>query len=806
MELYRVFTNRKLITLFCVVLLLNLLLSYALENQNWRNDGGSSLYQVKEVAAKIDLTDQSDHSVSETCVTLQNILLLSSYETMRTEDEDAAVVEQEIQALRESDPDIARWYDSHSDVLDLDAVRTRLYIYSQELEKRTYLNGYSAYLQDTIDKAESSAGISVFKNGFSQSAFEMLKSDYAHLNSADLRQTNTIAYEKSVSNTITSILLVVFVCACCIILFYNKELNVDLVIRSCKNGRVQLYLNRFFSVCLLLVFTIILLYVENFLLYGWFYGYDIDWNASVQSASYFESYLYVLTFWQYLLVFIATNTAVFLVVFLAVYFIMNFSGEIGTTFLLITIVTGGEYLLYISIPVYSPFSLFRGANIFSFINNDVWVQYGNYNLFSNAVRVTDLLYWSLAVVLIILFTSNMFFTAKVHTIRTKSKVQLLIAHFTKKLGYVAAFLQEKCFSCGYETYKLFVSQKFAIVLLVAVILFSGTYSFGGVELSPIDAYLKQFYTQYGGELTERAREEVATLRATDDVSNQKIEQAKIDFQNGTLSASDYLDVVNRSFLNSTQTQAVRQLEEQITYIDSQQALGRDAYLMNTVAYDNLIGREAANSASTHIVLFLFVLLFLAYGLFSADKNKKLVCLLHSTPNGRNMLLRNKVLLVSELTFILYMAWTVFDLIYIGYYFGYDYPNAPVQSLEVFANFPFNISLTVFIILYFIFRFILLLAVMYLLVCLNAAFENRLSLLVGFALFLSPSLLGFLNLDLISNFSISNLLNFAVAYSANPNYPYIFPFLCVGVFLVAVFALVWLFRINKKRRKKYVAAN
>ncbi len=800
MEAYRILSNKKILLTVLIFFIVNLILSFGVENQKTTNESGSNLFVIRNLLQQENTEQMNDEEIAQKYNSLQNIIILYEYYKESADaqaDEEVFISEQEI-SIRESDPETAAWFDENKDSLDVGEIRAYYYIYADELEKRDYLNSYSDYLSETIEESENAAQISIFNNSFSQKSFELLSQTFTALGKLKLQNTKTAAFEKTVTNNATNVLLVLLVLLLCVILFYNKDKNVSLMIRSCKNGRMKLFFSRLFASSFLILLSVIGLFAENFILYGFFYGYDIDLSLCVQCSELFKSFYYGISLREFSAIFIAVKFLTLLVIFLIIYLLLYVLSDLNTLVLSLTLFAGAEYLLYQYIAVYSDFSVLHTANVISFLNDEKWITYGVFNLFSTPVKIFDGMIVLLLIFLAALIITNALVAKKIYTIRTKNRLQLKINRSAQKIESIFSDIKDKLIADKGEAYKLLVSQKFFFVLVAAVLVFLNTYSFGTVEKLPLEAYLDNFYAQYSGELNETTYqkiEELSSMVAENELNTEMAEEA---YMNGEISFEEYSAQINKYSSNDTVMNALQVIESQIEYIEAQESVGKTVYLIDETGYDNLFGADTSQDSTVQIITFLLILLFLTYGLISKDKNKEILCLLRSTVNGRTQLLKTKLKMGFMITTIAYLAWVGIELIYFTTYFNMDNLSAPVQSLQIFAEFPLNINILTFTILFYLSKYIVFISVFYIFTAVNIFLENKISIIINFALVISPCLLGFLGLDVLSDFSITGILDFTPRYVSDSSYLNIYCLLLLMLLFTSLLLNIFMLKSSDKK--------
>ncbi len=798
MEFYRVFTNKKVMVSLVVILCMNVLLSFLLENQYLKDDAGVSAYQFMGSAKDYGYSEYTDEKLMREEENIECIFALENYAQQRAEEYDTdflEIIDAEVSDLHRNYPKAAFWYDENIGTLDTQVLKLHRYFITEEIENREYKEEYYNRLDEMLQTANDSAGVSIFNNKFSLESLKIQAEEYSALKNVNIGNTDTKVFEKSVSNEITNLLAIGFVFIFCLLLFYNKDKNVNVVISSCKNGRLTLFINRIAASALLILGAVVLLFLSNVLLYGTIYGFDIDFGATVQSSPLFSEYTHGVTEGKYILIFFADRLLVLLLLFLFIYMLMILTNDMGSLLLVTALGAGGEYLLYRGIAVYSKFSILRIANVFSFFSVENRQNLEIINLFGRAVRLEDALYAALAVFIVAVILVNIILVKRLKTIHTQTKAQLFLGRLLKGGADGLAVVKSKFFARPGEGYKAFISQKYIVVLLILVVLFTGSYTFGSVERDPVEAYLATFYSDYGGELTKETYAEVEKLRAEIEGNAKKAAEAEERFNRGEADVYEYYELSAKYAADPVKSHALAVLDSQIEYIENEKAVGHDAHLLSSLGYDVLFDEE---NDAVHITEFLFGILLMAYALYGADKNKDLKLLLRSTVGGRNILFRRKFETGFGTLTAMYVAWVAFDVLYINHYFGLYYITAPVQSLESYAAFPFTLNILSFLIIYFILRYVFLMAVYCLMLFINKNLDNRPALIINFMVFIAPGLLASLGLEVLNRISVTNILAFTVNFEKNINTLKIFPAI-VGIAVLAAIVVTAL-SFERKDRK------
>ena len=787
MEIYRIINNKKVLFTIIILFIANLIISFGIENQNVKSESGSDIFVIKNLLLDSNMNNMSKEDISSRCDSLKNIILLNEYynESKDLQSAEETFITTEEIEIRESDPKTAEWYDENKDNIDIENIRSAYYVYSNELKKRSYIDSYPDYLNDTIEKSRNSTQISIFDNSFSKKSSDVLVKNYEKLKELKLNNTNTTAFEKSVTNSVTNIITVIFVLILCIMLFYNKDKNIDISIRTCKNGRIKLFFSRITVSSFLILLFIAILYTGNFIMYGFFYGYNIDVGSCVQCSQIFKSFFLTVSFAKYLIIFLFVKFLTAFLIFLLIYLMIYVLSDLNVFFFISALFTGIEYLLYKYVAVYSNLSILHIANVISFLSNEKWTEYGIFNFFSYPARCFDGMGILLILGILLLITINAFISQKAYTIHTKSNIQLKISNSVKRIKNIFSSISDKIMSNHGESYKLFVSQKFILVLFVATLVFFNTYSFGIVEKQPVEAYLDSFYAQYSGELDNDTYKTIKKIQNSVEKNETILDSIESKYEQGQISFEEFSTQRNKYNTNDAIKKALSVIQNKVDYIFSLESQGITAFLIDETGYNNLFGVDSFQSNSVHIITFLLILLFLTYGLMAKDKDKNIACLLKSTVNGRKHLMKTKLNMGLIFSTAIYVFWIIVELLYAKIYFNIGNLSAPIQSIEAFSDYPIKTNILMFTIFFYASRYVILMSVFYMFMAVNTFCKNKISMIINLIFFVLPCTLEFLDFDIINRFSVVGILNFTHNYLSIQNYLTVYCLLLILLLIVCL---------------------
>ncbi len=752
-EIARIFRNKILISILLVFIALQLMITASIETNNLKylyNSDGPDEYS--EIYSEY-LQDDGDKK-GELYEGLENV------EDVIGDPEDILGMD----FVRELYPDAVKYYEENRDNIDFEKIRAFSSINRDRKSKLDYLSQYHDYIEDIISQAEDKSGFSVFQNSsFSTRNIKKTADDYGKTQNFVLTETNTAAFDNAIANEFSGYFSLIICLIFSVFAFKSRNTETELCIRSCKNGRISLLFKRIRAMALFTALTVILVNISNYLYYGYIYGYDLDWSANVRSSALFANFLYNINFAQAAVVILIFKfEALFLIsliTYLIFYSVKNFGmASIATAAFLIV-----ENLLYNLVPIYSPLSFFKVANLFYFLEPTAALKYSNISIFGFPFRA-EMVFTVSAFIFIILFSMLNALAVKLsYPIKSKSKLEYRLNSFTVKAENLLNRLKSKIFSKHIETYKFLFSQKMIVVFIIFAIILANGYSFGEYGRSAVNGYLNTFYNDYGGKLNDKALKSIEKTESMLSAAQEERDSYYNDYLQEKISEDEYYLKISYLPEYNTEEKAIGILRSQIDYINEELSNGFEAYLIPQDDYNTLCGVESLDYENSFSLYLIIIALLFTYGITASDKNKNILTILHSCKYGRKRLFYKKASLLAASTVLVYAFCVVFRLLYYRNYIHLKYLSAPLQSLETFAQFPIKISILNYYIIINLVRLVMLLAVEFVMLYICVRLSAQTALITNTCIFAVPSVFMIMGADFAADYSVIKYLNFLNGY-------------------------------------------
>ena len=270
---------------------------------------------------------------------------------------------------------------------------------------------------------------------------------------------------------------------------------------------------------------------------------------------------------------------------------------------------------------------------------------------------------------------------------------------------------------GFECYKALAFQR-AMVLLILTALVASNLSY----ITPVRAqsqaesvawsYFKELEGPIGESLTARIRE----IQAEIDTAVTEYEAAEESYRNGEMDYAQY-DVYQMQYETAqTRQEALDIVTERVAELEAlQSSTGQNLWLLNEAPYESLWGKDNRSNRMLALFASLLMLALMSGGMAAFEKKSRMCAVIRSTPRGRGKLWKRKVGVAGFLTVIVWGIHVTFEMkAFWGRYaadileleegtglaagirlLAQNYAQtglaAPIQSPEIFANFPLAVS-------------------------------------------------------------------------------------------------------------------
>ncbi|MCM1525004.1 MAG: hypothetical protein NC120_11155 [Ruminococcus sp.] len=557
----------------------------------------------------------------------------------------------------------------------------------EELE--SYIASYPDFIKYTYEQSRLQLILGE-KDGFTEASIIKTAEDYGRLENITLTLSDNRGINLLSDHFLSDIFLGAVVFIAVFSLSDVRRKGLLPVVRSTFRGRTPLFLKGVLTVFAAAIGGAVLIYGGNFLVIILRYGVP-DMQMQIQSVPEFKLCPFDIKSGEYLLLMYLIKTFGIASAG-AAFYALSYAGT-GLTYAASSVFAAFE-LAASRIPAVSEYNFFGIFNIFSLIRSkELFSRYCNINILGRPVTAVRVSLFFGGVLLVLSLAAGIFFNEIVYADGLFGEENFFerIKRYAEKHGRCRSLF-------SWEIYKLVFKQKGGIIVLLmfgAMLFQSAQYDY----FYPIDPYEFEWYAKYEGDITEK------TL--TDMTKEKDRLENFIDRLNNSLEkllAQESYDPRELGRILSYLEEATAQLNELTPLLDNVKSAmeytartGNTLMLIKPYAYELLFVRDE-KTVSRAALIILAGIIFAVSGTYSADGREDIRAITRATLKGRIRLDICKIFSVMILCALLCLSVHSVQLIKINGALGFEFPDAPVQSLEFMRDFEPYISISSYIFL------------------------------------------------------------------------------------------------------------
>lgn len=742
MELIRIFKNKKFIAAVITLLLLNCV-SFYITQQKSLSDFGINIDTYSATF--------KDNSDIFTEVDKKSIIEKSNkFEILKSF---ADNTEDKAQQIKEY-PDLYQEYKNSN--YSYEELATQAEFYSHFAYQLEYQNDYPAYIKSILKNAENLSSKKLFSNKTSYSYKSIQKSanDFSKNKNIKLSLVNDLPVSAVLNYQIGDFILIL-ICVFMAISFVSEK-NVNLLINTCKNGRRILKMKQLPILILFSLFFSFAIYISEMLISLKIYDAPINLYALIQSTDIFSDCILHINFLQLFAIHILFKAIIASMIALAIWLFISLSSNIILVSAIAGVITSIELLLYKNISAQSNLSIFKTFNIFSLFDYRSISEYNLVSVFSKPVRAEKAV-WIIVLLVIFIISALILISAnRNYPIKSPKKAFRILHVLFDKLSEFYAKLQSVIYAGRFETFKIMHIGKGLLVVIAFLLIIGFNFNTNPLVFSSTEAFLNDYYEEYGGELSEKVYKNIEKMRSEADAVESEYNFKSEQYASGEISLEEYELAAAKNEAYDTQRKAVDKLTEQIDRIESLSQKGIKPVLVNELGYNNLFYSQ---SNQTQILILICAVVILFSSVFSIEKGSNMLILNHCSKNGRKQLYFKKIFTVIPKTFILTLVSYLSLILQNNYLYKLGNMNANIHNLECLQEINLNLSIAEYVILNFIFEFIFVTVVGLIITSLSAFMPQLAVIIISACLFILPSALYVIDIYSAKEISTSYLLNF-----------------------------------------------
>ena len=742
MELIRIFKNKKFIAAVITLLLLNCV-SFYITQQKSLSDFGINIDAYS--ATFKDNADIFTETDKKSIIEKSN-----KFEILKSFADNS---EDKAQQIKEY-PDLYQEYKNSN--YSYEELATQAEFYSHFAYQLEYQNDYPAYIKSILKNAQNLSSKKLFSNKTSYSYKSIQKSanDFSKNKNIKLSLVNDLPVSAVLNYQIGDFILIL-ICVFMAISFVSEK-NVNLLINTCKNGRRILKMKQLPILILFSLFFSFAIYISEMLISLKIYDAPINLYALIQSTDIFSDCILHINFLQLFAIHILFKAIIASMIALAIWLFISLSSNIILVSAIAGVITSIELLLYKNISAQSNLSIFKTFNIFSLFDYRSISEYNLVSVFSKPVRAEKAV-WIIVLLVIFIISALILISAnRNYPIKSPKKAFRILHVLFDKLSEFYAKLQSVIYAGRFETFKIMHIGKGLLVVIAFLLIIGFNFNTNPLVFSSTEAFLNDYYEEYGGELSEKVYKNIEKMRSEADAVESEYNFKSEQYASGEISLEEYELAAAKNEAYDTQRKAVDKLTEQIDRIESLSQKGIKPVLVNELGYNNLFYSQ---SNQTQILILICAVVILFSSVFSIEKGSNMLILNHCSKNGRKQLYFKKIFTVIPKTFILTLVSYLSLILQNNYLYKLGNMNANIHNLECLQEINLNLSIAEYIILNFIFEFIFVTVVGLIITSLSAFMPQLAVIIISACLFILPSALYMIDIYSAKEISASYLLNF-----------------------------------------------
>ena len=742
MELIRIFKNKKFIAAVITLLLLNCV-SFYITQQKSLSDFGINIDTYSATF--------KDNSDIFTEVDKKSIIEKSNkFEILKSF---ADNTEDKAQQIKEY-PDLYQEYKNSN--YSYEELATQAEFYSHFAYQLEYQNDYPAYIKSILKNAQNLSSKKLFSNKTSYSYKSIQKSanDFSKNKNIKLSLVNDLPVSAVLNYQIGDFILIL-ICVFMAISFVSEK-NVNLLINTCKNGRRILKMKQLPILILFSLFFSFAIYISEMLISLKIYDAPMNLYALIQSTDIFSDCILHINFLQLFAIHILFKAIIASMIALAIWLFISLSNNIILVSAIAGVITAIELLLYKNISAQSNLSILKTFNIFSLFDYRSISEYNLVSVFSKPVRAEKAV-WIIVLLIIFIISALILISANQnYPIKSPKKAFRVLHVLFDKLSEFYAKLQSVIYAGRFETFKIMHIGKGLLVVIAFLLIIGFNFNTNPLVFSSTEAFLNDYYEEYGGELSEKVYKNIEKMRSEADAVESEYNFKSEQYAGGEISLEEYELAAAKNEAYDTQRKAVDKLTEQIDRIESLSQKRIKPVLVNELGYNNLFYSQ---SNQTQILILICAVVILFSSVFSIEKGSNMLILNHCSKNGRKQLYFKKIFTVIPKTFTLTLVSYLSLILQNNYLYKLGNMNANIHNLECLQEINLNLSIAEYIILNFIFEFIFVTVVGLIITSLSAFMPQLAVIIISACLFILPSALYMIDIYSAKEISTSYLLNF-----------------------------------------------
>ena len=757
MELFKILKNKKFIAAVILLLLLNCAFFYITQQKNLKEfDINIDAYsRVFSENSYIFSEDNAKETVIEKNNEIQIIKSFADAEKLKAENaEEYEYYAQEEAALITEYPSLYREY-KEGKYLDVE-LSALTDFYSHFAYQAEYQNDYQSYIDSIAENSRELTSKKLFsdKTSFSYKSIQKTAQDFSKNRDLQLKLVNDLPVSAVLNYNIGDFVLILL-CVFIVIIF-TAEKNVNILINTCRNGRMMLKIKQ---LPVLLLFSLLissLVYISEILIALKIYNAPLDFSAPIQSADMFSDCVLHISILQLIVANIIFKAVIAVMTASLMWLLISLSNNIILDCGIAGAIAAAELLLYKNISEQSSLSFLKTFNIFSLFDYSSITEYSLISVFSVPVRAEKIIWVIVLFITVCVAVLVIISSKRNYPVKTPSNVFAFLQRILKYLNTVYLKIQSAVYARRYETFKLMHIGKGILVVAVFFLIIGFSFNTNTLVFSSEETFLNDYYEEYGGELSSAVYDSIDKMQSESQAVEKEFNVKSKQFADGEISFEEYELALAKNDAYDTQRKAVEVLREQVGRIEVLKENGIEPVLINEAGYNSLF---SPLSNQSELLLLLCAVIIIFSSAFSIEKTSNMLSLNHCAKNGRQNLYLKKILCVIPKTFALTLISYLSMILQINYFYKIEYLSADIHNLQILQNVDIEVSILEYLIINFLFEFLFVTAAAFITVSLSSFMPQMAVIIISAGLFVLPGALNMADINFAKEVSASFMFNF-----------------------------------------------
>lgn len=635
------------------------------------------------------------------------------------------------QYFDENNLNIEQWEEPDNKIISARTARKML------MSNADYIDEFRNMIDRKISESENILKAGMYEEGsFENQNLIKTRKDLLKNQNLEVSVGNGIWLEKLYENYYIQFFIIIILLLTVYSFFAERKNGLYYIIHCSPNGRRPLFFKR--SVLLFAESLIIscLFYLESVCILLYIYGGIEGMNQPAAGDEVFFLTSQTLTRLEFVGTMILTSAISAFVMSLFLWFVLAFFNNINIGMFVYLMICGVDIMLYALVSSKNILRVVRFINIYYLFFPNKSLAYYNWGYSFGIASLTETTVLFIVVFGIVLFIANyntninMYFIGKENIL--EKAINELMQKIIAVLGKLPNFYK--------ELYKVLVSQKAGIIILLLLYIVSRIQVGSGVIYSADTGYLSKYYDEAEGLEYSSELEKIYQKYQNE----YEIFLSELSIETETY---DQIKENRKKLLDS--------IRSNVDYIKEMNENGTKAVVLKPYEYMAVFGKDQSENQKLLALLNIIAVIVISSGFMSYENRNNMNRLPIVYSNRRSWIVKK---LVANCILIAFFEIASYGIYYYKLFNVYDIKEvlAPLKSLPEFREFPVNPPIAGFILLDIALRFIILICLSSIMCYISVYIKYIYCMIAGMTVTL-PQLLYLMEIKVMDKLSIGRYI-------------------------------------------------